>query len=83
MESPNLCLMCLYMMLPSAYSDSRKEKGVLITNNNKIPSMKTLNQMNNELPLLEWLNIFKQMPVASLVNKDSLRFLGIEFKLLL
>lgn len=45
--------------------------------------MKTPNQMNNELPLLEWLNVFKQLPVASLVNKDTVRFLGIEFKLLL
>lgn len=51
----------VYMMQPSAYSDSRKEKGALITNNNKITSMKRPNQISNKLLLLQWLNIFKQM----------------------
>lgn len=55
MESPNPCLMCLYTTQPSAYSDSRKEYGVLLTNTNKITSMKTLAHKNNELLLLEWL----------------------------
>lgn len=51
----------VYTMQPPAYSDSRKEKGALITNNNKITSMETPNQINNKLLLLQWLNIFKQM----------------------
>lgn len=52
MEGPIPRLMRLYMIQPSVYSDSRKEKGALLTSNNKITSMKKPNQMKNKLRLL-------------------------------
>ena len=54
--------MCLYTMQPSAHSDSRREKGALLTNHNKITSVKKPNQMKKQLRWPQELKkAFKQM----------------------
>jgi len=45
-------------MQPSAYSESRKEKGEFFTCNKKITSVKK-NQMSNKPPVLEWLSVLE------------------------
>lgn len=53
MESPTPSRLRPGMMQPSAYSESRKEKGELFTCNNKITSARKPNQTSNKPPVLE------------------------------